>query len=101
MRLASGRSGPYLEGVAMRPTKKVRQQLLEQNEGFTRDTSYTGKNFREQRRYRIRNGELHYHSTGKTSWAASRFNKERVADDGQTHRFLRNDLSDLNTDGLE
>ena len=36
-----------------RLTKKVRQQLLDQNEGFTRRTYYEGRNSREERIYTI------------------------------------------------
>ncbi|MFM9450368.1 hypothetical protein [Streptomyces europaeiscabiei] len=84
----------------MRLTREVRQQLLEQNEGFELNTSYPGKNFTECRRYRITGGELHIRSSGKTSWADSRFDREYVATDEQTHRFLREHLAELNTDGL-
>lgn len=84
----------------MRLTREVRRQLLEQNEGFERETSYEGKNFREYRRYRITGGELRIRSSGKTSWADSRFDNEDVATDEQTRRFLREHLAELNTDGL-
>lgn len=84
----------------MRLTREVRQQLLDQNEGFELETSYEGKNFREYRRYRITGGELRIRSSGKTSWADSRFDNEDVATDEQTHRFLREHLAELNTDGL-
>ncbi|MEJ8652668.1 hypothetical protein WKI65_32535 [Streptomyces sp. MS1.AVA.3] len=39
-------------------------------------------------------------SSGKTSWADSRFDNGDVATDEQTHRFLREHLAELNTDGL-
>ncbi|MCF3134760.1 hypothetical protein [Streptomyces olivochromogenes] len=84
----------------MRLTREVRQQLLAQNEGFELETSYEGRNFREYRRYRITGGELRIRSSGKTSWADSRFDNEDVATDEQTHRFLRKHLAELNTDGL-
>ena len=85
----------------MRLTKKFRQQLLDQNEGFKTTTHYSGKNFRETRQYKISDGELHIHSTGKTSWADSRFDTEYTADEDQTRTFLRKFLDDLFTDGLE
>ncbi|MFE6481482.1 hypothetical protein ACFVGN_00850 [Streptomyces sp. NPDC057757] len=81
-------------------TREVRQQLLDQNEGFELKTSSVKKNFREYRRYRITGGELRIRSSGKTSWADSRFDNEYVATDEQTHRFLREHLAELNTDGL-
>ncbi|MEV4183245.1 hypothetical protein AB0J28_17635 [Streptosporangium canum] len=85
----------------MRLTKKVRQQLLDQNEGFETTTHYSSKNFREDKKYTISNGELRIRSKGKTSWADSHFDKECVANEEQTKTFLRNHLGDLNTDGLE
>lgn len=85
----------------MRLTRDVRQQLLDQNEEFTTETSYSGNNFREHRTYEIRGGELHIHAEGKTSWADSRFDEKSVADDEQTRRCLRENLYALNTDGLE
>ncbi|MDG9701222.1 hypothetical protein [Streptomyces sp. DH37] len=78
----------------------MRQQLLHQNEDFEVNTSYSGKNITEYRRYRITAGELHIRSSGKTSWADSRFDHEYVATDEQTHRFLREHLAALNADGL-
>ena len=85
----------------MRLTREVIQQLLDQNEGFERITHSSQKNFTEDRRYVILNGELHIRSSGKTSWADSRFSDEYVASEDQTKRFLRKYLSVLNTDGLE
>lgn len=89
------------EGEAkIRLTKNVRQQLLDQNDGYADQTYYQGNNFREQRDYEIRQGQLHIRSRGKTSWADSHFDEQIVADDQQTRRFLRNNLHALNTDGL-
>lgn len=85
----------------MRLTKSVRQQLLDQNEGFKRNTHYSAKNLTEDRQYEISGGELRIRSRGKTSWADSRFDNEYVADDDQTRRFLSEHLHALNTDGLE
>jgi hypothetical protein len=89
----------------MKLTKKVREQLLQQNEGFVMNTSYKGNNYRESRQYRIEGGELHIHSTGKGgaygAVGGSQFDKDVVADDEQTHRFLYANLNALNTDGLE
>jgi hypothetical protein len=85
----------------MRLTKKLRQQLLDQNQGFETSTHYSDKNFTEHRQYQIADGELHIRSTGKTSWADSRFSKEHVADEDQTRRFLRDNLGALDTNGLE
>jgi hypothetical protein len=81
-------------------TESVRQALLAANEGFTDSTYYEGKNYREQRDYEISDGELHVRSRSKTSWADSRRDDTYVADKDTTHRFLRNNLSVLNTDGV-
>ncbi|MFI8962081.1 hypothetical protein ACIGO8_08190 [Streptomyces sp. NPDC053493] len=84
----------------MRLTAAVRQQLLDQNEGFERRTSFEGKNFTEYRTYRITGGQLHYRSSGKTSGADSRFDNTYVATDEETHRFLYKYKAELNTHGL-
>lgn len=74
--------------MGLRLTKAVRQQLLDDNDGFTTSTYYEGKNFREQREYSIEDGALHIRARGKTSWADGHFDDEWVADDKETHRFL-------------
>ena len=73
----------------LRLTKAIREKLLQQNEGFTRSTYYDSKNFEEKRIYKIIDGVLHIHEEGKTSWADSRYNRDRIADDEETHRFLK------------
>lgn len=85
----------------MRLTKKVRQQILDQNDGFQARTSYSAKNFSETTDYTITNGTLHIRSRGKTSWADSRFDNETIADDEQTRQFISKNLYELNTDGIE
>ncbi|MEV6925524.1 hypothetical protein AB0M46_13640 [Dactylosporangium sp. NPDC051485] len=85
----------------MRLTKQVIQQLLDQNEGFKTSTHYSDRNNTNDRQYQIVGGELRIRSTGKTSWADSRYDEEFVADEDQTRRFLRNNLGALNTDGLD
>jgi hypothetical protein len=85
----------------MRLTREVRQKLLDQNEGFSTTTYNRQNNFREERFYEIRGGQLHVRAVGKTSWADSRYDDEFIADDEQTHRFLRDNLSALNTDGID
>ena len=88
-------------GIMVRLTKKVRQQLLDQNDGFQATTDYSAKNFSETKEYTVTNGELHIRSRGKTSWADSRFDNETVADEEQTRRLLHKNLDDLNTDGID
>ena len=75
----------------MRFTEENRQQVLDNNEGFTVSTYYEGKNFKETRDYTISDGKLKVKASGKTSWANSRYSDEYVygADDEETKRFLR------------
>lgn len=84
-----------------RLTATVRQQLLDQNDGFSRKTYYEGNNFREECIYTISDGELHIRRIGKTSWADSRFDDETVADDEQTHRFLYKYKAELDWSNVE
>ncbi|MEV4424028.1 hypothetical protein AB0K23_01365 [Streptomyces sp. NPDC049602] len=84
----------------MRLTAAVRQQLLDQNDGFELQTSNVQKNLTEYRTYRISGGQLYIRSSGKTSWADSRFDNEYAATPEQTHRFLYEYQGRLNTEGL-
>ena len=81
----------------MRFTKNNRQQVLNENEGFTTSTYYEGKNFREARTYTISGGKLKVSASGKTSWADSHYSHEYTygADDEETKRFLRNYKDEL------
>lgn len=81
----------------MRLTKTVRKQLLDQNEGFRKNKSYKSRNSSYTNHYEITGGQLCVRSEGKTSWADSRYNKSYECDDEQTHRFLRDHLTELNT----
>jgi intein-encoded DNA endonuclease-like protein len=87
----------------VRFTKKNRQQVLDQNEGFKTETSYSGQNFRETRVYEVKDGGLNVRSKSKTSWADSRRTDTYrcSADSEETKRFLRNNRDDLDTDGIE
>ena len=89
------------EVYTMRLTKDVRQKLLEQNEGFKRTTYYESNNSYNTNTYTISNGQLTVRSKGDTSWSDSKYDETRICDDAQTHRFLRKNLSDLNTDGID
>ena len=84
-----------------RLTKLNRQKILEQNEGFTANTSYDSRNSSYDRQYTVKGGKLHIQESGKTSWADSRYNKEWVATDEETHRFLYDNQWRMNTDGLD
>ena len=87
----------------MRFTKKNRQQVLDQNEGYRTQTSYSGKNFTETRINEIKDGGLNVRSNSKTSWADSRriHTYRYTADDEETKRFLRNNRDALDTEGVE
>ena len=84
----------------MRLTKDVIAKILEMNEGFTQMTCFNSDNFRETRHYLIKGGKLLFRSTGKTSWADSRFDNHIIADIDKTRRFIRKFLDLLKTDGL-
>ena len=73
---------------------------MKQNEGFSRRTYNKQRNFEETRIYTIIKGLLYIREIGKTSWADSRYDNERVATDEETHRFLYKFLSKLNKDGI-
>lgn len=85
----------------MRLTKTVRQQILNQNDGFTTKTYFDSQNLKQTRVYTIANGALYIKSTGKTSWSDSDFDKTAVASDEEVHRFLYKNLNQLNTHGIE
>lgn len=82
----------------IRLTKKVRQQLLDQNDGFTERTSYDSRNHSWTRVYKIESGKLNIRELGKTSWADSRYDKTWEADDNEVHSFLYKFLDELNYD---
>lgn len=81
----------------VRLTKNNREKILDLNDGFKTKTSYSGKNSREDRCYRIENGQLYIRASGKSSWSDSRYDDEWVADEKETHRFLYNNLGRLDT----
>lgn len=84
----------------MRMTKNVREQILKQNEGYTAESFFKARNSRESRAYTISDGQLRVKVKGKGSWSDSYYEREFVADDDQTRRFLRNHLDSLNTAGV-
>lgn len=84
-----------------RLTKSVRQEILNQNEGFTTRTYYEGKNSEEERIYKVSGGQLQIRAIGKGAWADSRYDDEWIADEDETHRFLYNHQGEMNLDGIE
>lgn len=84
----------------VRLTKENRKKILNQNNGFTTNTSYDSRNSKYGRRYEVKEGELHICESGKTSWADSGYKKEWVASDEEVHRFLYNNKRKMNMDGL-
>lgn len=99
--IMGGRIPVLQEVYTMRLTKEVRKKLLEQNEGFQRKTYFESNNSHNTNIYTITNGQLTVRSKGDTSWSDSDYDETYVCDDAQTHRFLRKNLSDLNTDGID
>ena len=85
----------------VRLTMSVRQRILGQNEGFSTRTYFEGRNFRSERIYTISGGVLHIRAIGKTSWADSHFDREWIASDEETHRFLYEHQWEMNLDGIE
>ncbi|URM33390.1 hypothetical protein LLY41_02595 [Cytobacillus firmus] len=84
----------------MRLTKDVIQKLLDINEGFSKTTDFTDRNFKQTNHYLIKGGKLLIRSTGKTSWADSHFDNNTIADIDQTRRFLRKVIDELKTEGI-
>ena len=84
-----------------RLNRENRRILLETNEGFSTRTYYEGKNSREERIYTISDGQLIIRAIGKSSWADSNYDDEWVASDDEVHRFLYNNLSELDTSAIE
>lgn len=82
-------------------TKKKREKLLKQNDGYSTYSNYSGRNFKEFRRYTIENDCLHVYSKSRTSWADSRSEREWIADEKATNRFLHEHLDELDTSGVE
>ena len=84
-----------------RLTKANRQKILNQNEGFTVNTSYDSRNSSYKRQYTVKDGKLHIQESGKTSWADSGYDKEWIATDEETHRFLYDNQWRMNTNGID
>ena len=84
----------------MRLTEDLVKKILEQNEGFTKISSYSDRNFRAEYRYIVAGGKLLICEKGRTSWSDSHFDEKRVADIEQTRRFIRKYESLLNLDGI-
>ena len=49
----------------------------------------------------VKGGKLYIQESGKTSWADSRYNKEWIATDKETHRFLYDNQWRMNTGGID
>ncbi|MCP2033021.1 hypothetical protein L1279_000004 [Planomicrobium sp. HSC-17F08] len=85
----------------MKYTKDVIQQLLDINEGFAKTKEFASRNLKETNYYLIKGGKLLIRSTGKTSWADSRYEKNTIADIDQTRRFLKKVIDELKTEGIK
>ena len=84
-----------------RLTRAVRQQILDQNDGFRRKTYYEGRNSSEERIYTVRNGALYIRSIGDTSWSDSDYDDEWIASDEEVHRFLYKYQDEMDLTGIE
>ena len=87
--------------MGIRLTEDVIQKLLDLNEGFEKTTDFVDRNFKQTNHYLIKGGKLLIRSTGKTSWADSRFDNNTIADIDQTRRFLRKVIDALKTEGIK
>ena len=83
-------------------TKEIIQKILNQNDGFSGQTSYEGRNYREYNNYTIKDGAMFVDKSGKTSWADSRFSKHNIPVDlDTTRRIIKKFINRLNTKGIE
>lgn len=81
---------------ALRLTVANIARILNLNEGATWQTTYSGRNSSESRRYVIEDGRLVYYASGKGAWADSRYSNERhEADLAQTRYALNRVLHQL------
>ena len=73
----------------MRFTKENRKKVLEQNDGFSTETSFSSRNNSFVRKYSIKLGKLFIREQGKGSWADSRYDKKWEASKDEELSFLR------------
>jgi hypothetical protein len=85
----------------MRFTKDVVQKLLNSNEGFAKTTNFSDSNLKETNYYLIQGGKLLIRSVGKTAWADSHYDKNIIANEEQTKRFLKKFIDALKTDSIK
>lgn len=85
----------------IRLTKTIRYKILALNEGYIERTYCDSRNHSYEREYKISNGKLQVHETGRTSWADGQYDRKWIADDEETHRFLCTHLWKLNIGSLE
>lgn len=85
----------------MRLTKDVISKILNQNNGFEKETSYSSRNLSVSNRYKIKDGKLYRRETGKTSWSDSRFDNSDECDIEQTRNFIKKFIDKLNLEGIE
>lgn len=80
--------------MVYRFTKQRVEETLKLNEGYTDTTNYESRNFRESRKYLIKDGKLLCHSEGKAPFDG-RFNEDFECDLDTTRRFLRDRKGEL------
>lgn len=84
----------------LRLTAPVREQILNQNDGVTFHTHYSGRNFTESRTYTVQDGQITVREEGKGPWGGDRYDKVRTLTDEEAHRALRDYLHEFDTDGV-
>lgn len=88
------------DSTMLRLTKTIVQKILDLNEGFSRTTGYSSRNYSRDTLYIIKGGKLLIDCTQKTSWADSRTDSFYVADIEQTRRFINKYFELLNLGDL-
>lgn len=84
----------------LRLTKEIIQKILMLNEGFSRITNYSSRNYKAEYHYIIKGGNLIIQKISKTSWADSKMEYSEMADIEQTRRFIKKYLDCLNLGDL-
>ena len=73
----------------MRLTKRVRQEVLNRNEGYRVEESYIGKNYKQVNTYFVKGGRLLIISKAKVSWSDKKIVSRHLANDEQEKKFIK------------
>ena len=74
-------------------TKDIVQKILDMNDDYKAERNFKSRNFSETTKYLIKDGKLFRRSTGKTSWADSRFDNDRELDLDEARQFIKSELN--------